>query len=112
MTATSEEQLAVHLEGKKHKRHLAISELKHTDSGTAEVEGAAPEAGPDLHCNLCDVTAPTIHHREYHLRYGFGPMLDPVWSLVVEREASSLPRLNQTGQMEMATTEQSGQARQ
>ena len=78
VTATSEEQLAIHLEGKKHKRHLAISELKHTDSGTAEVEGAAPEAESDLHCNLCDVTAPTIHHREYHLRYGFGLILNSI----------------------------------
>ena len=67
MTATSEGQLAIHLEGKKHRRHVAMAELH--DSPRVEADMLEPSPSKDLHCNLCDVTAPTPHHREYHLRY-------------------------------------------
>lgn len=65
MVATSEAQLVSHLEGKKHKRFLAMAELGSGNVRLAEVE--EPDA-EELHCELCDVTAPSAHHKEYHLR--------------------------------------------
>jgi len=64
VTATSEEQLAMHLEGKKHKRFVAMAELD--GSPPPNIPESVPSQ--ELHCDLCDVTAPSPHHREYHLR--------------------------------------------
>lgn len=65
VVATSEGQLASHLEGKKHQRFLAMAQLE--DGATIE-RNHSSNLEEDLHCNLCDVTAPSAHHREYHLR--------------------------------------------
>ena len=53
------------MEGKKHKRFLAMREL----DGSPLPETAASAPDQELHCDLCDVTAPSPHHREYHLRW-------------------------------------------
>lgn len=65
VTATSEEQMAVHKEGKRHRRHLAIAELQEAGPTTDPAEGSEEQ---DLHCDLCHVTAPSAQHRAYHLR--------------------------------------------
>ncbi|KAK9837443.1 hypothetical protein WJX81_003056 [Elliptochloris bilobata] len=71
--ATSEEQLASHREGKRHARHLAMAELS-TTMGAKPNPGQSltgEEGTPDaeaLRCDLCQVTAPTPVHKEYHLR--------------------------------------------
>ncbi|KAL0039591.1 hypothetical protein WJX77_002835 [Trebouxia sp. C0004] len=86
--ATSEEQLVMHNEGKKHKRTVALKELTHghlagtptdsatgggvllaghqADSGDIDIERPA-SADQQLSCALCHVTAPTLEHLHYHL---------------------------------------------
>ena len=66
--ATSEKQLAIHLVGKKHKRHLAIAELEQAGPlSAASAEGRSEE---ELRCDMCDVTAPSAQHHEFHIRHG------------------------------------------
>jgi len=66
--ATSEEQLASHREGKRHARHLAMAELAAAPPPPAPA-GAEDGAGADaLRCDLCQVVAPTLVHKEFHLR--------------------------------------------
>lgn len=65
VTATSEGQMAIHKEGKRHRRHLAMAELQ----GSPPTLPSEPDPeSQDLHCDLCHVTAPSAQHREYHLR--------------------------------------------
>ena len=68
VTTTSEEQLAIHKEGKRHRRHLAMAELQGSPLATAD-QLESSGGSQDLHCDLCQVTAPTPQHREYHLRH-------------------------------------------
>ena len=60
---SSEEQLAVHMDGKRHRKHILMAEV--TNSPPADA-GADDE---ELHCELCDVTAPTSTHKQIHLRW-------------------------------------------
>ena len=62
VVTSSEEQLAVHMDGKRHRKHILMAEI--TSSSTADV-GAD---GDELHCELCDVTAPSSTHKQIHLR--------------------------------------------
>ena len=62
VVTSSEEQLAVHMDGKRHRKHILMAEV--TSSCTADV-GAD---GDELHCELCDVTAPSSTHKQIHLR--------------------------------------------
>jgi len=67
--ATSEEQLASHREGKRHARHLAMAELAAAPPPPPGPAGAEDGASADaLRCDLCQVVAPTLVHKEFHLR--------------------------------------------
>ena len=66
VVASSEGQLAAHVEGKRHRKHVAMAEvLGVAKSGAAEE--AAGDAGEELRCELCDVTAPSLTHKQLHL---------------------------------------------
>ncbi len=66
VSATSDVQLAAHLSGKNHKRHTSLAEL----SSRGAAVPAGQEGDATLFCDICDVKAPSAHHKEYHLRYG------------------------------------------
>lgn len=73
VVAASEGDLAAHLDSKRHRKHLQMAEVLADSSrgGPSGVSGAGTDA-PDaevaeLHCELCDVTAPTPTHKELHL---------------------------------------------
>ena len=67
MVASSEEQLASHRDGKRHQKHLAMAEV----AAGAKSGAAAPEEETgSLHCDLCDVTAPSATHKQLHLMCG------------------------------------------
>ena len=63
ITATSVDQLAVHLDGKKHKRMTATAELRDLPEPDSD--------GPDvvLACDLCNVETGSALQQQYHLRY-------------------------------------------
>lgn len=63
VVTSSEEQLAVHMDGKRHRKHILMAEV--TNSPVADT-GAVDE---ELHCELCDVTAPSSAHKQIHLRW-------------------------------------------
>ena len=62
VVTSSEEQMAVHMDGKRHRKHILMAEVA---SSPAADTGADPE---ELHCDLCDVTAPSSTHKQIHLR--------------------------------------------
>ena len=65
MVAASEGDLAAHLDGKRHRKHVQMAELLADGQGA---QAGLPGEGPaELHCRLCDVTAPTHAHKELHL---------------------------------------------
>ena len=67
MVAASEGDLAAHLDGKRHKKHLQMAEVLADSKGASAAAPAAERAASKLHCELCDVTAPTHTHKELHL---------------------------------------------
>ncbi|CAL5220929.1 g3027 [Coccomyxa viridis] len=65
VVAASEGDLAAHLDGKRHRKHVQMAEVLADIKSPA---APAPAAEPiELHCELCDVTAPTQTHKELHL---------------------------------------------
>ncbi len=65
VVAASEGDLAAHLDGKRHRKHVQMAEVLADSKSPA---APAPAAEPiELHCELCDVTAPTQTHKELHL---------------------------------------------
>lgn len=95
--ATSEEQLIMHNEGKKHKRTVALKELtqghlSHHRADSAAALDASPGSSavhmsPDMHqqhnglgqaaneadtallCTICQAVMPSLEHMQYHLSY-------------------------------------------
>lgn len=65
VVAASEGDLAAHLDGKRHRKHIQMAEVLADSKSPAAPAPAADLA--QLHCNLCDVTAPTQTHKELHL---------------------------------------------
>ena len=65
VVAASEGDLAAHLDGKRHRKHLQMAEVLADSAGAEGAPGSEAPAG--LHCQLCDVTAPTHTHKELHL---------------------------------------------
>ncbi len=65
VVAASEGDLAAHLDGKRHKKHIQMAEVLADSKGPA-VDALAAEPA-ELHCELCDVIAPTHTHKELHL---------------------------------------------
>ena len=65
VAAASEGDLAAHLDGKRHRKHIQMAEVLADSKSPA---APAPAAGLlQLHCELCNVTAPTQTHKELHL---------------------------------------------
>lgn len=62
VVTSSEEQLAVHIDGKRHRKHMLMAEVT---SLPAAADGCAD--AEELHCNLCNVTAPSVTHKQIHL---------------------------------------------
>ena len=65
VVAASEGDLAAHLDGKRHRKHIQMAEVLADSKGPAAPAPAADLT--QLHCDLCDVTAPTQTHKELHL---------------------------------------------
>ena len=65
VVAASEGDLAAHLDGKRHRKHVQMAEVLADSKSPAAPEPAAEPL--ELHCELCDVTAPTQTHKELHL---------------------------------------------
>lgn len=68
VVASSEEQLALHKDGKRHKKHLLMAQVlaEPPAAVTAAADSGEAEA---LRCELCDVTAPSAVHKQLHLRW-------------------------------------------
>lgn len=67
MVAASEGDLVAHLDGKRHKKHLQMAGVLADSKGARAAAPAAEGDASELHCELCDVTAPTHTHKELHL---------------------------------------------
>ncbi len=67
MVAASEGDLAAHLDGKRHRKHVQMAEVLADRKGAGAAGPAAEGAAAELHCELCDITAPTHTHNELHL---------------------------------------------
>jgi glutamate dehydrogenase/leucine dehydrogenase len=71
VVASSEEQLALHKDGKRHRKHLAMAEVLAGEQQEEQQEAgekASSTDGSELHCGLCDVTVPSAVHKKIHLR--------------------------------------------
>ena len=74
MVASSEGQLAAHVEGKRHRKHVAMAEVLGVAKTGAAEEAAEGDGDEALRCDLCNVTAPSLTHKQLHLMCACPPL--------------------------------------